>query len=334
MGTLSKSLNEPARARRQMEEDEIAAALVGRTIQGWRVERVLGAGGMASVVLGVRADGAEAALKILHPHLADVPELRKRFLREGPVGSALSAMGPLCSGLPRIFESGVSEGGVAYLAMEVLEGETAFDWLMRVGPLRPEDAFSLAERVLDVLVVAHAHGVVHRDIKPENLHIGATGTLKVLDFGIARVLDPLPREVGVIPDKTVTIMGALLGTSEYMAPEQAMGSIDQIEARTDIFGLGATLFRLLSGRGIHGSLEGSQLLIAAATQPAPPLASVAPQLPPAACGVVDRALAFAKSQRYPDARTMRGDVRAFLAGKQPPYITAIATGAIDEGAAL
>ena len=313
-------------------DEEQAARRVGTQIGTWTLERVLGLGGMATVFFGRRADGCVAAVKVLHPHLGHFEELRKRFLREGPIGSALAAVGPLCEGLPQVLESGVSDEGDAYLAMEVLEGETVFDRAARTGTLPVDEVLALADKVLAVLAVAHAHGVVHRDLKPENLHLGTDGRVKVLDFGIARVLDALPDGMADLPEKTATKTGIALGSCEYMAPEQAMGIVQEIDGRTDLFGLGATMFRLLAGRCIHGELEGARLLIAAATEKAPPLATLAPGAPAAACAVTDRALAFSKAQRYPDAETMRGDVRALLAGREPPYVRAIAEGRIQPGA--
>ncbi len=315
-------------------DEELAAQRIGAQIGGWTLERVLGVGGMASVFLGRRADGIAGAVKVLHQQLTLVDSHRKRFLREGPIGSALAAVGPLCEGLPQVLESGVLPEGTAYLVMELLEGETFFDRMARVGALPPGEVVWVAQRVLDVLTVAHAYGVIHRDLKPENMHLGFDGRFKVLDFGVARVTAELPEYVGELPEQTLTRTGTALGSCEYMAPEQAAGEIQQIDGRTDLFGLGATMFRLLSRACIHGDLEGVNLLIAASTQPAPPLASVAPDVPPAVCTVVDRALAFVKTERYPDAATMRFDVAALWAQRDPPYVRAIADGRIRPGDAL
>ncbi|AUX20556.1 hypothetical protein SOCEGT47_010280 [Sorangium cellulosum] len=305
-------------------EEELAEQRVGTWIGPWLVERVLGVGGMASVFYCRRADGCVAAVKVLHAELASIDEVRKRFLREGPIGSALAAVAPLCEGLPRVLEAAAADDGTVYMAMEVLEGETVFDRMARHGTLPVGQVIALAERVLDVLIVAHAHGIIHRDLKPENLHIGNDGLVRVLDFGLARVLDPLLEDVAAVPEMTATSTGVSIGTDDYMAPEQALGLIRDIDGRTDLFGLGATMFRLLAGRTIHGNLEDARLLIAAATEQAPPLAQHAPTAPPGLCAVVDRALAFLKQERYPDARTMRVDLAAVRAGREPPYATAAA----------
>jgi serine/threonine protein kinase len=315
-------------------DEELAAQRLGAEIGGWHLERVLGVGGMGSVFLGRRADGATSAVKILHARFCEVEELRKRFLREGPIGSALAALGPLCEGLPQILESGVLPDGTAFLVMELLEGEAVFDLMARQGTLPVPSVLHVAQKVLDVLAVAHAHGIVHRDLKPENLHLGADGRVKVLDFGVARVAGALPDYVGRLPEQTSTRTGTTLGSCEYMAPEQAVGNNREIDGRSDLFALGATMFRLLSGRCIHGDLADANLLIAAATEPAPALLAVAPWIWPAVGAVVDRALSFVKAQRYPDAATMRFDVIALRAGREPPYVAAIAKGQVEPGASL
>ncbi len=315
-------------------DEERAARRIGARIGAWKLESVLGVGGMASVYLGRRDDGAVGAVKVLHEHFNNVDVFRKRFLREGPIGNALSAMGPVCEGLPQILESGVLDDGTTYLVMEPLVGETVFDRMARVARLPVGEVVWIAQKVLDVLAVAHAYGIVHRDLKPENLHVGSDGRFKVLDFGVARVTESLPDHIGQLPEQTITRTGTALGSCEYMAPEQAIGNIREIDGRTDLFGLGATMYRLLSGRPVHGDLIDASLMIAAATQAVPKLATVAPDLPPAVCAVVDRALAFAKKERYPDAATMRFDVIALSTGREPPYDAAVAAGRIAPGAGL
>src|SRR6185436_9934439 len=195
-----------------------------------------------------------------------------------------------------------------------LDGETVFDRMAQKGVLSVDEVLRIAHKVLDVLVVAHAFGIVHRDLKPENLHVGQDGRIKVLDFGIAR-LDALPEGTATLPEKTATRTGVAIGSCQYMAPEQALGKNQEIDGRTDIFALGATMFRLLGGHYVHGDLEGTPLLVAAATRPAPPLASIAPHVPAPVCRVVDIALAFSKAARYPDAATMRFDVFSLRSGK-------------------
>ena len=290
-------------------DEELATRRLGTAVGGWTLERLLGIGGMASVFLG-RRDGGVAAVKLLHGYLATYDEVKKRFLREGPIGSSLAAVGPLCQALPQVFESGEADDGTAYLAMELLDGETLSDIVLKAGPMPIGKVIWMAQQVLDVLVIAHASDIIHRDIKPENILVVAGGAgVKLLDFGVARVLSALP-DGSVLPDKTRTKTGAIIGSPRYMAPEQAIGKVREIDGRTDLWALGATMFYALSARVVHTADSDGGLLIAAATKQAPSLASVAPQVPAPLAAVVDRALAFEKARRYPDAATMRADVVA------------------------
>jgi serine/threonine-protein kinase len=310
--------------------DDDTEQWVGKTLAGrWRIERVLGVGGMGAVLLGRAGDGSVVALKVLHPDLNAHPEVRKRFLREGYIQGTLGGPEPL-PGVVRVLGAGEAEDGVAYLAMEVLQGETLFDRMARTLTMPAAEVLALAEQVLDTLAAAHARGVVHRDLKPENIHLGADGRVRLIDFGIARVLDGIQG----MPEKTATKTGMIIGTATYMAPEQATGLVHEIDGRTDLFGLGATMFRLLSGRAVHGDISEALEVIAAATEAAPPLASVFPGVMPDVAAIVDRSLAFIIHHRYPDADTMRADVRAVRAGYPPPYARAVLEGRIRPGQPL
>jgi len=156
----------------------------------------------------------------------------------------------------------------------------------------------IASGVLDILAAAHEHGVVHRDVKPGNIFVTRDARVKLLDFGIARVGERL----GV---SFITQAGAAVGTPEFMAPEQAAGRVDEIDALTDIWAVGATMFQLLSRRFVHEATSGQNAVIIAATRAAPPLRSVAPNVPAELAHVVDRALSFKRSARWPNARAMR-----------------------------
>jgi serine/threonine-protein kinase len=203
----------------------------------------------------------------------------------------------------------------AYLVMEMLEGETLRARVKRHGRLPLEEVLDYADQVLDALVAAHDKGIVHRDLKPDNLFVTTGGRIKILDFGLARLLDGVPGE-----HRTRT--GVALGTLAYMAPEQALGRRAEIDGRVDVFALGATMFRILSGRRVHEAESEAELLMAMASRPAPPLSTLAPGTPLSVCSVVDLSLAFSRDARYPDARTMLADIRALRAGGPPPYATA------------
>ena len=288
-------------------DEEIAARRLGQVVGGkWRLERLLGTGGMAAVYAASTPDGTSAALKLLHPEMTLKRDVRERFVREAYVGNKVQHPGAV-----KILEHGNNEGE-AFLVMELLEGEPLGQRVRRLGALPERELFGYLDQVLDVLAAAHAQGIIHRDIKPDNLFVQNDGQVKILDFGLARMLDDVPGEF-----KTRT--GLALGTLPYMAPEQALGKRGQLDGRADVFALGATAFRILSKRRVHEADSEAELLVLMATKPAPPLASVVGDVSSHACAIIDLSLAFSKDARYPDARTMQEDVRALLAGKEPPY---------------
>lgn len=275
---------------------------------GWQLGRLLGSGGMASVYAATDAEGRRAAIKLLHPEMARKRELKERFLREAYVANRIGH-----PSVVKILDH--ADGPDVFLVVELLEGEPLSARLQRASELSVRDLLGFADQILDALGAAHQAGVVHRDIKPDNVFVTTEGKVKILDFGIARVIDDVPSEF-----KTRT--GLALGTIPYMAPEQALGRRGKVDGRTDLFALGALLFRALTGRRIHEEPSEAELLVAMATKPAPRLAEVAPGVPGAVCAIVDRALAFSQDARYPDAATMRRDVQAVLAGQVPPFALA------------
>jgi serine/threonine-protein kinase len=292
-----------------VQPDDLAAARVGRTIgEKWKLERLLGEGGMAAVYAASDPSGQRAAIKVLHPEMTRRKDVRERFLREAYVANRISHPGAV-----RVLSHG--HDSETYLVMELLEGEPLSARAQRLSDFTVRELLGYANEILDVLAAAHDKGVIHRDIKPDNIFVTNDRHAKILDFGIARVLDDVPQAF-----KTRT--GLALGTVPYMAPEQALGRRGEVDGRSDLFALGALLFRILSGRRIHDEKSEAELLVAMATRPAPSLASVAPNVPAPVSAVVDIALAFSRDARYPDARTMQKDVQALLSSHRPPYATA------------
>ena len=220
----------------------------------WTLERLLGVGGMAAVYAARHRNGAKAAVKVLHPDLSRHKEVRERFLREGYAANRVEHPGAVKVMDDDVVAAG-PDAGTAYLVMELLEGESLQDRLERGPPVSEREFLTIAEEVLDVLAVAHGRGVVHRDLKPENLFLvngeneGDPPRVKVLDFGLARLLD----------GQTITSYGLALGTPSFMSPEQAAGRIDEIDGRTDLFALAATGFRLRTGRRIHEGAHAVEL---------------------------------------------------------------------------
>lgn len=287
-------------------QDDVLAQRVGQTVGGWVLRQLIGTGGMATVYAADNRSGQIAAVKLLHPEMAKRKEIRERFLLEASVMARIEH-----PGIVLIQDHGQC-GELTYLAMELLVGETIADRVRRMVRLESNEVLVILDQVLDVLAVAHSMGVVHRDLKPENLFLTQSGQVKVLDFGLARLLDSTPQSFR-------TRTGAALGTLPYMAPEQALGRREEIDARTDLFAVGATAFRLLVGRRIHEAPSEAELLMRMASTPAPALLDAAPDLSSDLGAVVDRALAFAKISRYPDASTMQRDVRALLSGQPPRF---------------
>ncbi|MBL9021930.1 MAG: serine/threonine protein kinase [Myxococcales bacterium] len=280
-----------------------AEARLGTTIsEKWTLERLLGVGGMAAVYAARHKIGRVDAIKILHPEVAATPGWVERFEREARAANLFKHPGAV-----EVRDLGALEDGVPCLVMELVEGETLGERRRREG-IESSDVLRFMDELLDVLAAAHDKGIIHRDIKPDNLVIDSMGHLRVLDFGIAR-----------LPGTQATKSGTAMGTASYMPPEQLRG--DGVDPRADIFAVGATMFRLLTGRALHEAESDAELIFKMGTTAAPRLAEVDATLSPELCAVVDRAVSFRREDRYPDARTMQVDIRAVREGRAPPYAT-------------
>jgi serine/threonine protein kinase len=293
-------------------EEEVPAealARVGLMLRGkWRLDRLLGVGGMGWVYAATHRNKSRVAIKFLLPELARNEDMRRRFLREGYVANTIGHPGVVA-----VHDDDVDENGVAFLVMELLQGRTLYQLRREAqGKLPPSVVVAAADGLLEVLARAHEKNVVHRDIKPANVFITRQGRVKVLDFGIAR----LTHSTGRHTDEN-TSHGTLMGSVAYMSPEQASGNWDRVGSRSDIWAVGATLFRLLSGEHVHVAKGLPELLETAVTQPARSLGSVAPELPKALIQIVDRALSFDPNERWPDADSMLGALRSEVEGGPP-----------------
>ena len=283
----------PAAAR-----DRVGSLLRGK----WRLDKLLGVGGMAWVYAATHRNRSRAALKLLLPEHSEDEDTRRRFLREGYVANTIGHPGVVA-----VFDDDEDHDGTAFLVMELLVGGTLNDVRRaRGGKLPVSAALAIAEQVLDVLAVAHDKGIVHRDIKPTNLFLTCDGRVKVLDFGIAQ----LGRGGGAEAESSDTVMG----TFAYMAPEQARADWDRVGPHTDLWAVGATLFRLLTGQFVHPAKNDDELMLMAASATPRSLASVAPELPPGVCALVDRALAPDPAERWSSALEMQRALLGALAG--------------------
>jgi serine/threonine-protein kinase len=272
---------------------------VGRVLRGkWHLERLIGVGGMAAVYAATHRNRMRGAVKMLHLELSADEQARSRFLREGYVANNVEH-----PGVVRVLDDDVAEDGSVFLVMELLEGQTV-EALCDARPgrrLEIGEVLALSDDLLDVLAAAHERGVVHRDLKPENLFLTRKGELKILDFGIARLRD--------MTTTNATATGMAMGTPAFMPPEQALGNWDSVDARSDLWAVGATMYCLLAGRPPHHADTVQKLMLAAMTQPAPRLSAAAPHVGPQICAIVDCALAFEREARWPTARALQKAVR-------------------------
>jgi serine/threonine protein kinase len=242
--------------------------------------------------------GRDVAVKITAGKLGGDEAARQRFLREARAAAQLNH-----PNIVTVYDFG-EEQGVAYMAMELLEG-TDLRALIEKGRIKDlEDKLAVMEQILDGLAFAHAKGLVHRDLKPANIHVLPNGQVKVMDFGLAR------------REEDAAATGAVMGTPYYMAPETAQGQAST--TRTDVFSLGAVFYELLSGKRPFTGPSIPAVLLAVATKDPEPLAQAAPQLPAALGPFVSRALAKNPDGRYADAAEMLEALRIVWSGGELP----------------
>src|ERR1700682_3207156 len=285
--------------------------LPGRRLGPYEILSSVGAGGMGEVYRArdTRLDRI-VAIKVLPTHLADRSELRERFEREARTIASLNHP-HICP----LFDIG-QQDGIDYLVMEYLEGETLAQRLLK-GPLPLEQVLQYAIEIADALDKAHRKGVTHRDLKPGNIMLTKTGT-KLLDFGLAK-LKQEQEATSAIPDSelptmesAVTAEGTILGTLQYMAPEQVEGK--EVDARTDIFAFGALVYEMATGkRAFEGKTQAS--LIAKILEPdPPPISTLQPMTPPALERTVKRCLAKEPDDRWQTARDLEVQLKWIAEG--------------------
>src|SRR5262245_33384346 len=256
-----------------MLSDEKADALKGRTIGRYRVLSLIGAGGMGRVYLAEDVElGRRVALKLLPEHFTHNQNQVQRFRQEARAASALNHPNILT-----VHEVGRVDN-TEFIATEYVDGETLRDRLTQ-APVNVRETLDVAAQVGDALTVAHEAGIIHRDIKPENVMLRRDGYVKVLDFGIAKLTENLrPSQSATVASTLIkTNPGALLGTAEYMSPEQARGLA--VDARTDIWSLGVVLYEMLAGqRPFSGPTHGDTIVSILEREPAP-ITSYHPEIP-------------------------------------------------------
>ncbi len=285
------------------------ALAAGTHIGSYEVLDRVGAGGMGAVYRARDTRlGRTVALKVLRPG-AD-PELLRRLDREARAASALSH-----PNIVHVYDVGVAAGeaGEHYVVMEYVEGETLRRRLAR-GALPIPDVLDLGAQLADGVACAHRAGIVHRDLKPENLVVTADGTLKILDFGLAKVV-PVP--LGDIEGRETltrqgTQVGTLLGTLEYMSPEQASGRA--VDGRTDQFAVGLVLGEMATGRPLFRRDTPAEVLAAVIERDPEPLRALRPDVPDALEAIVSRCLQKDPARRFAKTDELAAELAA-LAGR-------------------
>ncbi len=278
--------------------------LIGKIFdRKYRVTRLIGEGGMGSVYEAEHTViQRKVAVKVMHNEFSKMPEVVERFFREAQASSAIGH-----PNIIEVFDVGIEEDGAVFIVMELLTGEPLLERLRRGELLSPETAVAIILQVLSALVVAHNKGIIHRDLKPDNvfLSVDARGRheVKLLDFGIAKVQGALDGDQGL------TKTGTVLGTPNYMSPEQARGR--DVDARIDIWAAGVMLYQMLSGRLPYQGESYNEVLSSILLDDPPRLSDLVSSVPRDLATVVERAMEKDRDDRYDSVAEMIQDLIPF-----------------------
>src|SRR6266516_1353832 len=290
--------------------------MIGTTLGNYKILEKLGAGGQGTVYKAVDSKlGRTVVIKVLPEELLAREANVKRFEREARLASALDHPN-ICT----IFDLNEIDG-VHFIAMQYIAGRNVRQ-LVNGKPLQLESALSIAIQVADALAVAHAQGIIHRDIKAGNVMVTSKGDVKVLDFGLAKLLDDDAARTSGIHHTELTEVGVPYGTATYAATKQARG--DRVDSRADIFSTGVLLYEMLTGTWPFRGKTSIDVRHAVLHDEPMPLKAARPgPLPPQLQALLDRALAKEPKNRYQKVEQLRDDLRAVLrqveAGANGPF---------------
>lgn len=271
--------------------------MIGEQLSHFKIEEKVGQGGMGVVYKGRDIDlDRPVAIKILHPEAQKNETSIARFLREAKTASKLTH-----PAITTIYEFGVKED-MRYLVMEYVEGKTVCD-LLENGPLSIPKAVDIAIQVTDALALAGEHGIVHRDIKSENIMVTDRGHVKILDFGLAKMVES---EGGVSKESFHTAAGLLMGTVSYMSPEQALGS--ELDPRSDIYSLGVVLFETVTGKLPFKGSSPSVVIAKILNKPPPKPSDINPDCPQQLENIIIKCLEKNRDVRYQNAQSLLKDL--------------------------
>lgn len=275
--------------------------LSGEMIGVYRLVKELGRGGMGTVYLAYDTKlGRQAALKLLPSHLINDPERVRRFQREARSASALNH-----PNIITIFDFG-HENGRDYIVSEFVEGRTLRDYIVKLD-LSLNQILDLAVQVTSALEAAHAAGIVHRDIKPENIMLRPDGYVKVLDFGMAKQIEPEGSESGANPLKFNTDPGIVMGTVNYMSPEQARGV--SVDTRSDTFSLGVVLYELLSGQAPFSGPTLGDVIVSILDREPQRLSKSLKEIPAELERIIGKSLRKDREERYQSVKDLHLDLK-------------------------
>jgi tetratricopeptide (TPR) repeat protein/tRNA A-37 threonylcarbamoyl transferase component Bud32 len=276
----------------------------------YRILRKLGAGGMGVVYEAEQeSPDRRVALKVIRAGREVDALSRRMFQRELQSLARLSH-----AGIAVVYDAGIAGDGQAYYAMELIEGETLSEHLAAEGHEAPDlrSRLRLFSRICDAVQHAHQRGVIHRDLKPSNIMVTRDGGPKVLDFGLARITDQDVQAATMVSDTR-----RLMGTLQYMSPEQARGEVDAIDVRTDVYALGVVLFEMVTGRLPYDvsakPLHKALVLICETAPPSP--RSIEPAVPADVSTIALRALEKEPGRRYQTVADLAADVGRFLTNR-------------------
>ncbi len=284
-------------------------AWIGQTINGrYQINNLLGKGGMSAVYKATDPNlRREVAIKLIHTHLSDNPEFVRRFEEEAAAVARLRH--------PNIIQvhDFDNQGELYYIVFEYIPGETLQDRLKRLDAVEQrmplEETLQIMTSMGNALQYAHQEGLVHRDIKPANIMINKRGQAILMDFGIAKISGAGQH----------TATGMVLGTARYMSPEQVMG--EKVDARTDIYALGVTLFEMVNGRPPFESDSVAALMMKHVNEPVPDLRLLRPDVPSSLVAIIEKALAKDRESRYQTTQDFANDLKLVAQGSEASVAT-------------
>ncbi|HEX4440596.1 MAG TPA: protein kinase [Thermoanaerobaculia bacterium] len=277
----------------------------GTRLGSYEIVAPLGAGGMGEVYRARDARlSREVAIKVLPAAVASDPDRRLRFEQEARSASALNHPNILT-----IYDVGSADGTV-YIAMELIEGRTLRELIAGGEPVPMKRLLEVATQTAEGLAKAHGAGIVHRDLKPENVMVSKDGFVKILDFGLAKLIEPVTQDASVLPTAIAapTTPGTVMGTAGYMSPEQASGQ--SVDYRSDQFTLGAILYEMATGKRAFARKTGAETLVAIIREEPEPIAQLAPKSPAPVRWIVDRLLAKDPEERYASTKDLARDLKS------------------------